>query len=82
MIIDTVDRKPVPRYLIYDIVKFEGMDVGGTDFDRRLLCINKELIGPRYAKIQQGHLDKTREPFSVRAKPFWDISTTRQVSGI
>ena len=81
MIIDQVDSKPVPRYLIYDIVKFEGQDVFGTDFDRRLLCINKEIIGPRHAKIQQGRLDKTREPFSVRAKPFWDVTTAKNVSG-
>ncbi|XP_046548823.1 mRNA-capping enzyme-like [Haliotis rubra] len=69
MILDKVEDKTVPRYLVYDIIKFEGQDVGKTDFDRRLLCIQKEIISPRHAKIQQGMLDKTKEPFSVRAKP-------------
>ena len=136
MIIDKVQGKPVPRYLIYDIIKFEvwhhidtthtsqrsklkvsahkvgniwlccectgccfifmkllvnvvhqyswitlqGQDVGKTDFDRRLLCINKEIITARHEKIKIGQLNKDREPFSVRAKPFWDLATTRSVS--
>ena len=59
---------------------FQGIDVGGTDFDRRLLCIQREIIGPRHTKMQQGLLDKTKEPFSVRAKQFWDIQIARKVS--
>ncbi|XP_064652771.1 mRNA-capping enzyme-like [Lineus longissimus] len=77
MIMDNVGGKDVPRYLIYDIVRFEGMDVAGTDFDRRLLCITKEIIGPRYKSIEQGKLDKLREAFSVRAKPFWDVTQSK-----
>ena len=57
----------------------QGQDVGKTDFDRRLLCIDKEIIGARNTKIQQGMLDKSKEPFSVRAKPFWDVSVSRKV---
>ena len=55
------------------------MDVGGTDFDRRLLCIQKEIIGPRHEKIRRGQLDKSSEPFSIRAKPFWDLVTAQSV---
>lgn len=79
MIMDKVGDKYVPRYLVYDIVKFEGIDVGGTHFDRRLLCIQREIIGPRHMKMQQGLLDKSKEPFSVRAKQFWDIQTARKL---
>ncbi|XP_064597086.1 LOW QUALITY PROTEIN: mRNA-capping enzyme-like [Liolophura sinensis] len=79
MILDKVEDKNVPRFLVYDIIKFEGLDVGGTDFERRLLCIQKEIIGPRYAKMQKGLLDKSRETFSVRAKPFWDVSLSRKL---
>ncbi|PVD31857.1 hypothetical protein C0Q70_07276 [Pomacea canaliculata] len=75
MILDKVGEQNVPRFLIYDIIKFEGQDVGHTDFNRRLLCIEKEIVGPRNAKMQQGLLDRASQPFSVRAKPFWDIST-------
>lgn len=79
MILDTVNGQNVPRYLVYDIVKFEGQDVGKTDFNRRLLCIEKEIIGARNTKISQGLLDKTKEAFSVRAKPFWDVSVARKL---
>lgn len=79
MILDKVEGKTVPRYLVYDIIKFEGKEVGKTDFGTRLVCIEKEIIGPRYVKIQQGQLDKTKESFSVRAKPFWDCSVSRKI---
>ncbi|ESO99998.1 hypothetical protein LOTGIDRAFT_213204 [Lottia gigantea] len=79
MILDMVDGKSVPRYLIYDILRFEGQEVGKTDFDRRLLCIQKEIIGPRHAKIQQGMLDKNIESFSVRSKPFWDVTISQKL---
>ncbi|XP_060593527.1 mRNA-capping enzyme-like [Ruditapes philippinarum] len=79
MIQDTVNGKNVPRYLVYDIVKFEGQDVGKTDFNTRVLCINKEIVGARNTKVQQGALDKTKEPFSVRIKPFWDVVTARKI---
>ncbi|XP_014662100.1 PREDICTED: mRNA-capping enzyme-like [Priapulus caudatus] len=79
MIIDEVDGEKVPRYLLYDIIKFEGNDVGGCDFDRRLLCIGRELIGPRHQMMTQGKIDRTKESFSVRAKPFYDLTETRKL---
>ncbi|CAL1545933.1 unnamed protein product [Lymnaea stagnalis] len=79
LIIDKVEGKDIPRYLVYDIIKFEGLDVGKTDFDRRLLCIEKEIIGPRYEKMKQGTLDKSKEPFSVRLKNFFDITMSQKI---
>ncbi|XP_078584553.1 mRNA-capping enzyme-like [Branchiostoma floridae x Branchiostoma japonicum] len=74
MIIDKVAGKDRPRYLAYDIIKFEGQPVGECDFSRRLLCIRKEIEETRDSQAQAGTLDKSREPFSVRHKPFWDIT--------
>ena len=65
-----------------DVFVSQGVDVGGTDFDRRLLCIQKEIIGPRHEKIRRGQLDKSNEPFSIRAKPFWDLITAQSVRGL
>ncbi|VDI13044.1 mRNA-capping enzyme [Mytilus galloprovincialis] len=79
MILDKVDGIDVPRYLIYDIIYFMGQEVGKTDFRTRLVCIEKELIGPRHAKMKTGEIDKAKEPFSVRLKPFWDVSVCRKV---
>src|SRR5581483_2902397 len=39
MIVDEVEGKKMPKYLIYDIIVFGSDKVGGCDFDRRLLCI-------------------------------------------
>lgn len=79
MIVDKVDGKPIPRYLIYDIIKISGQPVGQCDFSRRLLCIEKEIIFPRSEKIKSGQIDKTKEPFSVRHKPFFDLHATRKL---
>jgi len=57
----------------------QGKEVGKTDFNTRLMCIEKEIVGARNAKMQEGRLDKTKEAFSVRMKPFWDIVTARKV---
>ena len=45
-----------------------------ADFDRRLLCIDKEIVGARNHYITQGVIDKGKEPFSIRKKEFWDVS--------
>lgn len=59
---------------------FQGQPVGQCDFSRRLLCIEKEIIFPRSEKIKMGQIDKTKEPFSVRNKPFFDLHAARKVS--
>ncbi|XP_075453954.1 mRNA-capping enzyme isoform X2 [Ascaphus truei] len=78
MIIDKVNGKVVPRYLIYDIIKFNGQPVGDCDFNIRLSCIEKEIIFPRHEKMKTGHIDKAQEPFSIRHKPFFDIHIARK----
>ena len=47
MVIDEVNNERYPRYLVYDIVTFKGIEVGKTEFSRRLLCIEKEIVGAR-----------------------------------
>ncbi|XP_058248641.1 mRNA-capping enzyme isoform X2 [Hemibagrus wyckioides] len=81
MIVDKVNGQPIPRYLIYDIIKITGQPVGQCDFSRRLLCIEKEIIFPRSEKIKMGQIDKTKEPFSVRSKPFFDLHAARKLLG-
>uniref|UniRef100_H0V4Q7 mRNA-capping enzyme n=1 Tax=Cavia porcellus TaxID=10141 RepID=H0V4Q7_CAVPO len=78
MIIDRVNGQAVPRYLIYDIIKFNAQPVGDCDFNIRLQCIEREIINPRHEKIKSGLIDKTQEAFSVRNKPFFDIHASRK----
>ncbi|KAL8575961.1 hypothetical protein ACOMHN_051979 [Nucella lapillus] len=79
MILDKVEGKMVPRFLVYDIIKFEGQEVGKADFPLRQKCIKNEIVNPRTAKMQSGSLDRATQAFSVRAKPFWDISTAAKL---
>lgn len=82
MVIDKVDGKDIPRYLIYDIIKFESQDVNRAPFyPVRLRCINDELIAPRLAAIVDGRLNKTLEPFGVRKKDFWDVTAVGSLLG-
>jgi mRNA-capping enzyme len=81
MILDVVNGHKVPRYLIYDIITYESQNVGGTDFRRRLLCIDKEIIGPREKAKEEGIIDRSREPFGIRKKDFWELRDTFKIFG-
>ena len=37
-------------------------------------CSQKEIVQPRYHAMKEGLIIKPSEPFSVRLKPFWDIT--------
>lgn len=46
MVIDKVQDRCIPRYLVYDIIRYENNDVGKLPFfPDRLKCIKKEIIG-------------------------------------
>jgi len=72
MVIDRIDGKDYPRFLVYDIIRFRGEEVGKTKFETRLTCIRKELIEARKTAMEAGRIQKEMEPFSIRAKDFWD----------
>lgn len=62
MVIDKVEGKEIPRYLCYDIIKFEGQDVGKSAFyPVRLSCIENEIVNPRYTERGQSEKEKERE---------------------
>ncbi|OWR45610.1 putative mRNA capping enzyme [Danaus plexippus plexippus] len=74
MVIDKVDGREKPRYLIYDIIRFEDTNVGREHFyPVRLHCIEVEIVNPRNRAIVSGHIRKELEPFSVIIKRFWDV---------
>lgn len=79
MIIDNNNGHSMPRYLIYDIVRFQGEDVYKADFKLRLHCIRHELIEPRKQAFVEGRLQRDREPFSVRPKDFWDAEIAHKL---
>ncbi|XP_050547910.1 mRNA-capping enzyme [Daktulosphaira vitifoliae] len=82
MIIDKVDDQNFPRYLVYDVIAFEGFDIGEQPFyPNRLMLIEVDIIKPRHQAIMCGKLDKTRETFSVRLKQFYDITASDKLLG-
>ncbi|XP_052895122.1 mRNA-capping enzyme [Anopheles moucheti] len=82
MVIDVQGQQRHPRYLVYDIIYLNDREVRKQRFHpERISLINHELIGPRNRAIEQGLLDRSREPFSVRLKNFWDISQSQALLG-
>lgn len=82
MVIDKVGGENIARYLAYDIIKFEGYDVGEQSFyPTRMGCIEHEIIAPRHQAIQKGIINKSKEPFSVRKKDFWDVTQASSLLG-
>lgn len=77
MVIDKVNGQNIPRYLAYDIITFEGNNVGELDFSpTRLAYIRKEIVDARHRAMKEGLINRANEPFSVRLKDFWDITQT------
>lgn len=58
----------------------QGKEVGKTDFNTRLTCIKKEIYEPRCKKQTEGRLDRSREPFGIRPKPFYDLSQESRIN--
>lgn len=80
--LDKVNGQTIPRYLIYDLIKFEGEDLGKQPFyPHRFRCIQSNLIAPRHVAIDKGIINKEREPFGVRVKEFWEVTTARKLLG-
>lgn len=79
MDVDPNTNQKIPRFLIYDIIKFESDDVGKTSFQVRLQCISKEIIFARDEACRQGKLNKRIEPFSVRQKLFYKLGDTKKL---
>ncbi|XP_046973688.1 mRNA-capping enzyme-like [Vanessa cardui] len=80
MVVDTVKGVAKVRYLCYDIIRFDNINVGKEPFYTvRLKCIDNEIIKPRERAIESGRIDKNSEPFRVGLKHFWDVTITKQL---
>lgn len=81
MVIDKHQGQNMPRFLIYDIVTYEGENVSKKSFKERLFIIKTRLIEPRHEAMKNGIIRKELEPFSVRLKDFWDVTSARSLLG-
>lgn len=80
MVIDKDKGKDIPRYLVYDVIMYDGQDVSKLPFhpDRYSIIENKIIAG-RLRAMKEGRLMKEREPFSVRLKYFWDVTLSKNL---
>ena len=67
----------IPRYLIYDLVSLEGNSICKEDFNARYRTIQREIIDPRKAAMEEGRVHREREPIGVRRKEFSPIDFTK-----
>ncbi|XP_076223556.1 mRNA-capping enzyme-like [Nomia melanderi] len=75
MVIDKADGTDIPRYLVYDVIMYDGEDQSKLPFHpNRYYIIEKKIMGGRHKALREGRLRKEREPFSVRLKFFWDVT--------
>ncbi|CAF3573388.1 unnamed protein product [Rotaria sp. Silwood1] len=81
LVIDNVNETKVPRYLIYDIIVYENENVGKKPFRERLDIIRRLIVDVRNKAITKGLIDRSLDPFSIRNKDFWDISTVHKLVG-
>ncbi|XP_075213048.1 RNA guanylyltransferase and 5'-phosphatase mRNA capping enzyme [Lycorma delicatula] len=74
MVIDRHEGKDIPRYLVYDVIQCDGIDMSNNRFHPvRLTCIEIDIIKPRTKAMFEGLINKSSEPFSVRAKQFYPV---------
>ncbi|KRZ14995.1 mRNA-capping enzyme [Trichinella zimbabwensis] len=81
LVLDRLNGVIYPRYLIYDVMAINGTSVVNLSYYDRERIIQKEIIDPRNLALQRGKLDKSREPFGVRRKDFYDISCVEKLLG-
>ncbi|KAL7668311.1 hypothetical protein ACOME3_009017 [Neoechinorhynchus agilis] len=81
MVEDVVGDTRIPRFLIFDVLAFDGHPAGKElDYDKRSELIWREIMQPRYrAIIEYGTIDRSREPFRIQKKDFYNLRFTKQI---
>ncbi|XVE61593.1 hypothetical protein DITRI_Ditri06bG0053000 [Diplodiscus trichospermus] len=83
MVIDTMpdSQKQERRYLIYDMMVLNNKPVIELPFHERWKMLEKEVIWPRNYERQSrnSYYRYELEPFKVRRKDFWLLSTVNKV---
>lgn len=79
---DKADGRVYPRYLVYDVIMYDGRDVSKLPFHPdRYAIIGEEIMAGRHRALREGRIKKETEPFSVRIKNFFDINQAANLLG-
>ena len=70
---DPTDRTLTRRFLIFDIITYEGGIMAWRPFSQRQKCIIDGIIEPRKRLEGEGGYDFSGEPIRIRRKDFFEI---------
>ncbi len=56
--------------------------MGKKPFKERLELIRRSIVGVRNEAISKNLIDRRLDPFSIRNKDFWDLSTVHKVGQV
>ena len=80
MVIDDINGTKHNRFLIYDLITFNGQPFGQQQpYNTRLRAIDVEIIGPRNEERGRHPSMYSGAPFGVRLKEFYGVERTRHV---
>jgi len=63
------------------LLRMKNENVGKKPFKERLDLIRRSIIGVRNEAMSKNLIDKSLDPFSIRNKDFWDLSTVPKLVG-
>jgi len=80
MVHDKDGKRYIPRYLVHDVIMYDGQDVKKLPFhpDRHDI-LEQKIIGARRKALEERRIIREDEPFSIRMKQSWDITMSQKL---
>lgn len=91
MVTDIINNDHIPKYLIYDVISYNGNIVANQNFDQRCGLIKCVIVEARRRARHANLISPEGEPFKVADKGFfyiqdakktWDLKVTHEKDGL
>lgn len=91
MVTDIINGNHIPKYLIYDVISYNGNIVANQNFDQRCGIIKCVIVEARRRARHANLISPEGEPFKVADKGFfylqdarktWDLKVTHEKDGL
>jgi len=80
MVHDKIGKRYILRYLVHDVIMYDGQDVKKLPFHPgRHDILQQKIIAPRIKALKERRLIRELEPFSIRMKESWDITISQKL---
>jgi len=81
LVVDIIEGKKRPRYLMYDLISLNGTKLAERPYHERLKLLEEQVYQPReLAKPSRPEFQK--EPFGIRPKPFYPLHEFEKVQNM